>query len=149
VTEIGVRLTEVNGRGAVCFGGLYRQAFGASIFAAVADVACGLPPRELPEATGLVAGQFNLITHASGRVGDLVDFEAAQAFPHLRLFRQRHEHVQPVSEFGVVLGQLELAGTSYEEIHAEAERVRRCVLLRPETSPWHEALPMVAPGVVP
>lgn len=127
LTDSGIRLTEVNGRGAVCFAGIYGPALGASIFAAVADVACGLAPRSRPRPTGRVAGQFNLVTFSSGFAGELVDFVAAAGIPALRMFRSADDYVEPVSEFGVVLGQLELAGSSYEEIHAHAEAVRRHV----------------------
>src|SRR6185295_9842961 len=44
LTADGVRLTEVNGRSAACFGGIYELALEADIFAAVADVACGSAP---------------------------------------------------------------------------------------------------------
>lgn len=134
LTDDGPRLTEVNGRAAVCFNGIYGPALGASIFSAVADVACGRRPRERPRPTGVVAGQFNLISHRSGRAGDAVDFTAAATFPCLRLFRRPDEHVTPVSEFGVVLGQLELVGATYEEIRAQADLVRGRVLRQPDAA---------------
>jgi len=129
-TERGLRLTEVNGRAAVCFAGIYDPVLGASIFEAVADVACGLPPRALPQATGRVAGQFNLITFAEDHAGNLADYTVAETIPELSLFRADDEYVKPMSEFGVVLGQLEIVGDSYGEIHARAEDVRRRVLKR-------------------
>ncbi|MEA2489319.1 MAG: hypothetical protein QOH21_1111 [Acidobacteriota bacterium] len=127
-TADGLRLTEVNGRAAVCFAGIYDPVLGASIFEAVADVACGLPPRGLPQLTGRVAGQFNLITFAEDYAGNLADYSVAETIPELSLFRADDEYVKPMSEFGVVLGQLEIAGDSYDEIHARAEEVRRRVL---------------------
>lgn len=130
ITKDGLRLTEVNGRAAVCFAGIYDPVLGASIFEAVADLACGLPPRATPRDTGLVAGQFNLITFADDYAGNLADYAAAADVEGLSLFRAEHERVRPVSEFGVVLGQLEIAGKSYEELHARAEEVRRRVLKR-------------------
>src|SRR5205085_5338942 len=69
LTDHGVRLTEVNGRSAACFGGIYDLGFGADIFAAVADVATGRPPRNLPRTTGRAAGQFNVITFDDERAG--------------------------------------------------------------------------------
>lgn len=138
LTDGGIRLTEVNGRAAVCFAGIYRPTLGTSVFRAVADVACGHSPSALPRPLGRLAAQFNLITHGSGLAGDLVDFEAASRFPRLRLFRRADEHVEPVSEFGVVLGQMELVGNRYDEIRPEAEYIRRRVLRRPESSPWTE-----------
>jgi hypothetical protein len=41
-----------------------------------------------------------------------------------------------MSEFGIVLAQIDLFGRSYEEIHAEAEALRRRLLKQPESSPW-------------
>jgi hypothetical protein len=125
LTDDGVRLTEVNGRSAACFGGIYELALGADIFAAVAGVACGLAPRVLPRASGRVAGQFNVITFDDDLAGNLLDYDAAKLIPELSAFRRADERVRPVSEFGVVLGQIEIAGDSYAEIHARAEEMRR------------------------
>jgi hypothetical protein len=128
LTDDGVRLTEVNGRSAACFGGIYELALGADIFAAVADVACGRTPRVLPRLSGTVAGQFNVITFEDDLAGNLLDYEAAKAIPEFAAFRGADERVRPVSEFGVVLGQIEIAGHSYAEIHARAEGMRRRLL---------------------
>lgn len=136
MTERGIRLTEVNGRAAVCFAGIYGPALGCSIFEAAADLAAGLPPRALPGPTGRVAGQFNVITFADDFAGNLVDHAAAGEVEGLKLFRREDERVRPVSEFGVVLGQLELAGATYDEIHARAEDVRRRILKQHRSSPW-------------
>jgi hypothetical protein len=125
LTENGVRLTEVNGRSAACFGGIYELALGADIFAAVVDVATGNPPRELPKITGRVAGQFNVITFDDDLAGNLLDYDSAAAMPELSVFRKADERVRPVSEFGVVLGQIEIAGDSYHAIHQRAEEMRR------------------------
>jgi hypothetical protein len=128
LTDDGVRLTEVNGRSAACFGGIYELALGADIFAAVAGVACGLAPRVLPRASGRVAGQFNVITFDDDLAGNLLDYETATLIPEFCAFRRPDERVRPVSEFGVVLGQIEIAGESYAEIHARAEEMRRRLL---------------------
>lgn len=128
LTGDGVRLTEVNGRSAACFGGIYELALGADIFAAVADVATGREPRRLPRSGGTVAGQFNVITFDDDLAGNLLDYEAAAAMPEFSAFRRAEERVRPVSEFGVVLGQIEIAGDSYGEIHARAEEMRRKLL---------------------
>ncbi|MEA2326438.1 MAG: hypothetical protein QOE68_1397 [Thermoanaerobaculia bacterium] len=125
LTENGVRLTEVNGRSAACFGGIYDLALGADIFAAVADVATGQPPRNLPKTTAQVAGQFNVITFDDDVAGNLLDYDAAAAMPEFSAFRRADERVRPVSEFGVVLGQIEIAGDSYAAIHEQAEEMRR------------------------
>jgi hypothetical protein len=128
LTDDGVRLTEVNGRSAVCFGGIYDLALGADIFAAVADVATGRAPRALPIPSGRVAGQFNVITFDDDLAGNLLDYPAAATMPEFSAFRRADERVRPVSEFGVVLGQIEIAGDSYDEIHRRAEGMRRKLL---------------------
>jgi hypothetical protein len=125
LTENEVRLTEVNGRSAACFGGIYELALGADIFAAVADVATGQAPRQLPKSSGRVAGQFNVITFDDDLAGNLLDYDDAAAMPEFSAFRRADERVRPVSEFGVVLGQIEIAGDSYEAIHERAEEMRR------------------------
>ena len=128
LTADGVRLTEVNGRSAACFGGIYELALGADIFAAVADVACGRPPRALPRPGARVAGQFNVITFDDDLAGNLLDYDAARAIPEFSAFRIASERVRPVSEFGVVLGQIEIAGDSYADIQTRAEGMRRTLL---------------------
>lgn len=128
LTADGVRLTEVNGRSAACFGGIYDLALGADIFAAVADVACGRAPGALPRAGVRVAGQFNVITFDDDLAGNLLDYDAAKAISEFSAFRGAEERVCPVSEFGVVLGQIEIAGDTYDEIHARAEGMRRRLL---------------------
>ena len=126
-TADGLRLTEVNGRAAVCFTGLYHAALGADIFTAIADLACGNEPREIPHGTGTVSGQFNVITFANGLAGELVDFEEARRIPELAIYHDRNDLIRPASEFGAVLGQIELSGSSYEAIHQKAEEIRRRV----------------------
>ncbi len=128
LTEGGVRLTEVNGRSAACFGGIYELAFGVDIFAAVADVATGCEPRACPRPAGRVAGQFNVITFDEDLAGNQLDYDTAEAMPEFSAFRRAGERVRPVSEFGVVLGQFEIAGDSYAEIDARAEAMRRKLL---------------------
>jgi hypothetical protein len=128
LTGDGVRLTEVNGRSAACFGGIYDLALGADIFAAVADVATGRAPRALPRAGGQVAGQFNVIAFDDDLAGNLLDYEAAATMPEFSAFRRAEERVRPLSEFGVVLGQFEIVGDSYGEIHQRAAAMRRKLL---------------------
>jgi hypothetical protein len=75
-----------------------------------------------------VAGQFNVITFDDDLAGNLLDYEAAKLIPEFSAFRRVDERVRPVSEFGVVLGQIEIAGDSYAEIHARAEEMRWMLL---------------------
>ncbi|MEA2163325.1 MAG: hypothetical protein QOK37_1452 [Thermoanaerobaculia bacterium] len=128
LTDDGVRLTEVNGRSAACFGGIYELGLGSDIFAAVADVACGAAPRAVPQVSGRVAGQFNVIAFEDDLAGNLLDYNVAKEIPEFSVFRRADERVRSLSEFGVVLGQIEIAGDSYDEIHARAQEMRRRLL---------------------
>ncbi|HXU44194.1 MAG TPA: hypothetical protein VN783_01605 [Thermoanaerobaculia bacterium] len=130
------RQIEINGRSAASFATLYERCLGVSLFSALVEVAGGGAPLVPPAPTGLAGGQFNLITFAEGRVGDLLDVEAAREIPGMSVDLAADALVRPVSEFGVLLAQVELFGGSYEEIHAEAQALRRRLLKVPEASPW-------------
>ena len=131
-TAEGLRLTEINGRAAVCFAGLYRAALGLDIFAAVADLATGAatfrPPFEgLKPAAPIVAGQFNILTFAEGKTRELIDLRAAEQIPEVAIYHDPEDVIRPASEFGAVVGQIELSGMSYEAIHQKANEIRRRV----------------------
>jgi hypothetical protein len=133
----GVTLTEINGRAATCFYNLYRRCLGSCIYEAGLALATGqqlvLPSMST---TAVVGGQFNFITFAEDRAEHLLDFARAQAIPQLSLYVSPGDRVKQVSEFGTVLAQIDLFGRSYEEIHTEADRLRRLLLIRPDCSPW-------------
>ncbi len=134
--EDSVTLTEINGRAATCFYNLYRHCLDACIYEAGLQLACGRGPAVNIGAARLVGGQFNFITFADDRADRLFDFERARAIPGLTLYFSEQDHIKQMSEFGIVLAQLDLFGRSYGEIHAEAERLRRLLLKQPEKSPW-------------
>lgn len=128
-TANGIVTTEINGRAAVCFNGLYELALGRSIFPDVARLACGIKPQPFgPPAPSRVSGQFNLTTFSEGEAGALLDYRAAENVAGLSFLRSSSEHVRAISQFGVVLAQLEIAGGSYEEISAQADRARQRLL---------------------
>lgn len=129
-------LTEINGRAAVCFGGLYEACLGRPILESVVALAGGSRRGPSPVHCGVVGGQYNLVTFAEGRVADLIDVEAALATPNLWLLRDPPEHVRPCSAFGVVLAQVELYGERFEDLETEADLLRHRLLRRPEASPW-------------
>ncbi len=136
--EDDVTLTEMNGRAATCFYQLYRRCLGACVYEAGLQLACGCNPASDTRAAKQVGGQFNFITFAEGRADRLLDFARARTIPGVTLYFSEADSVRQMSEFGVVLAQVDLFGASYEEIHAEAERLRRMVLKQPEQSPWAE-----------
>jgi hypothetical protein len=131
-----VTLTEINGRAATCFYNLYRQCLGACIYEAGITLACGRNPAMALGFTDVVGGQFNFITFAEDRAESLLDFARARTIPQLTLYFSAGDWVKQVSEFGIVLAQIDLFGRSYEEIHAGADRLRRLLLKQPERSPW-------------
>lgn len=133
-----VTLTEINGRAATCFYQLYRRCLDACVYEAGLQLACGRNPSvELGKAKR-VGGQFNFITFAEDQADCLLDFERARAIPEMTLYFSEHDQVRQMSEFGIVLAQLDVFGDSYDEIHAEAERLRRMILKQPGQSPWGE-----------
>ena len=134
--EDGVTLTEVNGRAATCFYQLYRQCLDACIYEAGLSLASGRAPSLNPARRPVVGGQFNLITFAEDAAENLLDHEQAQAVPGITIYFEPGSQVRQMSEFGIVLAQVDLFGDSYEEIHAQAEELRRRLLKRPELSPW-------------
>ena len=131
-----VTLTEVNGRAATCFYNLYRRCLGACIYEAGLRLAGGQSPPPPPRSTDVVGGQFNLITFGEDVAENLFDFRRAQAVDELTIYVEPGQEIRPVSEFGVVLAQIDLFGPSYAAIHAEAEALRRRLLKQPAHSPW-------------
>jgi hypothetical protein len=131
-----VTLTEINGRAATCFYNLYRRCLGSCVYEAGLALATGRPLAVPSTTTGVVGGQFNFITFAEDLAEHLFDFEQARTIPQLTLYVSPRDRVKQVSEFGTVLAQIDLFGPSYEEIYAEAERLRRLLLKKPESSPW-------------
>ena len=136
--EDTVTLTEINGRAATCFYNLYRRCLGSCIYEAGLALATGRPLVLPSTSIGVIGGQFNFITFAEDEAEQLFDFAQARTIPQLSLYVSPGDQVKQVSEFGTVLAQIDLFGQSYEEIHAEAERLRRWLLKKPEWSPWAE-----------
>lgn len=131
-----VTLTEINGRAATCFYNLYRRCLDACVYEAGLQLAGGQAPRRLPTPTDQVGGQFNVITFGEDVAERLFDFEQAQTVSGLTVYVEPGQEIRPVSEFGVVLAQIDLFGLSYDTIHTEAEELRRRLLKQPADSPW-------------
>ena len=131
-----VTLTEVNGRAATCFYNLYRRCLGACVYEAGLTLASGRAPQPPLIPTDIVGGQFNFITFGEDLAENLFDFTQAQEVSDLTIYVEPGQEIRPVSEFGVVLAQIDLFGPSYAAIHAEAEVLRRRMLKHPAHSPW-------------
>jgi hypothetical protein len=134
--EDAVTLTEINGRAATCFYNLYRHCLGSCVYEAGLQLAGGKNPAVNLGTAKRVGGQFNFITFAEDRADRLLDFERARSIPGISLYFSETDPVRQMSEFGIVLAQLDLFGSRYEEIHTEAERLRRLLLRQPQQSPW-------------
>lgn len=131
-----VTLTEVNGRAATCFYHLYRRCLGACVYEAGLRLAGGQPPQPNLMQTDIVGGQFNFITFGEDMAENLFDFTRAQEVSDVTIYVEPGQEIRPVSEFGVVLAQVDLFGPSYAAIHADAEALRRRLLKQPAHSPW-------------
>ncbi len=131
-----VTLTEVNGRAATCFYNLYRRCLGACVYEAGLTLAGGQAPQPPLRQTEVVGGQFNFITFGEDLAENLFDFTRAQEVSDLATYVEPGQEIRPVSEFGVVLAQIDLFGPSYAAIHAEAAALRRRLLKQPAHSPW-------------
>ena len=131
-----VTLTEVNGRAATCFYHLYRRCLGACVYEAGLTLAGGQRPQPPLRQTDVVGGQFNFITFGEDMAENLFDFTQAREVADLTIYVEPGQEIRPVSEFGVVLAQIDLFGPSYAAIHAEAEALRRRLLKQPAHSPW-------------
>ena len=129
--EDSVTLTEVNGRAATCFYDLYRNCLGACIYEAGLALACGHAPTLENARHDVVGGQFNLISFAEDAAENLLDHEHARTIPGLTIYFEEGSQVKQMSEFGIVLAQIDLFGQSYEEIHHQAEALRRRLLKQP------------------
>ncbi|NKC14434.1 MAG: ATP-grasp domain-containing protein [Gammaproteobacteria bacterium] len=134
--EKSVTLTEVNGRAATCFYDLYRNCLGACIYEAGLALACGQSPQLDSTGPNVVGGQFNLITFAEDAADNLLDHEQARVIPNMTIYCEEGSQVKQISEFGIVLAQVDLFGQSYEEIHDQAEELRCRLLKQPDSSPW-------------
>ena len=126
----------MNGRAATCFYNLYRNCLGACIYEAGLALACGRDLQPQLAQTDVVGGQFNFITFGEDVAENLFGFTRAGEIDGLTLYIEPGQEIRPVSEFGVVLAQIDLFGPSYEAIHAEADALRRRLLKQPAHSPW-------------
>ena len=131
-----VTLTEVNGRAATCFYSLYRRCLGACVYEAGLALASGQAPQPDLTQTDVVGGQFNFITFGKDVAENLFNFAQAQSVSDMTIYVEPGQEIRPVSEFGVVMAQIDLFGPSYEAIRAEAEALRRRLLKQPAHSPW-------------
>ncbi len=137
-------LTELNGRSAASFDGLYNRcltigdgdrATPATVFENTVRLACGQPPTPAPRLNGVVGGQFNFLTFGYGRAADLIDCPAAEE-AGVSLFVDPDDEIEPLSDLGTVLAQVELFGPEYAAVKRRADDLRRRLLKRPEESPW-------------
>ncbi|NES21629.1 MAG: hypothetical protein F6K41_22550 [Symploca sp. SIO3E6] len=66
----------------------------------------------------------------------MLDFELATSLPNLELRVTPQQEIAAISASGCPLATVNLVGSSYEEIHKQANSLRRQLLKQPEFFPW-------------
>ena len=122
----GAVLIEINPRAATTFYNLYRETFSYDVYRAGLELCLGMKPR-IHLDHGKTGGQFNIVTAREGKVKDLFNLDISFPF-HTELFLKGDEKIRQLSEYGVVVGQMEIVGDTYDEIKAIADKYREKVI---------------------
>ena len=123
-----IKLIEINARAATTFYNLYRRVLGYDVYRAGIELCLGQQPTVRCAANG-VGGQFNVLTTQEGSSSDLFDYDVP--IPHFTdLFIAANTPIRQLSEYGVVIAQIELFGDKFAEIEATANAYRRRLLKR-------------------
>lgn len=123
-----IKLIEINARAATTFYNLYRRVLGYDVYRAGVELCLGQQPKVRCTANG-VGGQFNMLTTQEGSSSDLFDYEVP--IPDFTdLFIPANTPIRQLSEYGVVIAQIELFGDTFAEIAARANAYRQRLLKR-------------------
>lgn len=116
-------LIEANSRAAVCFNYLYKKLYGYDSVKAGLELCVGKKP-SIPEfKTELFGGQFNINTKKEGPVSKI--FNLPKRFPYkTRYFFNDKDYIRQLSEFGTVIAQMDITGSSYADIKKKADNLR-------------------------
>ena len=123
-----IKLIEINARAATTFYNLYRRVLGYDVYQAGVELCLGQRPAVRCTAEG-VGGQFNVITTQEGNSSDLFDYDVHIPF-FTDLFIKSGTPIRQLSEYGIVIAQIELLGDTFAEIGATANAYRRRLLKR-------------------
>ena len=123
-----IKLIEINARAATTFYNLYRHVLGYDVYQAGIELCLGQQPEVSCRANG-VGGQFNVLTTQEGSSSDLFDYDVP--IPDFTdLFIAADTPVRQLSEYGVVIAQIELFGDVFAEIESTANAYRQRLLKR-------------------
>ena len=123
-----IKLIEINARAATTFYNLYRRVLGYDVYRAGVELCLGQQPEVSCRANG-VGGQFNVLTTQEGSSSDLFDYDVP--IPDFTdLFIPADTPIRQLSEYGVVIAQIELFGDTFAELEATANAYRRRLLKR-------------------
>ncbi|MEL7039227.1 MAG: ATP-grasp domain-containing protein [Cyanobacteria bacterium J06592_8] len=138
VSEKGeIKVMEINGRMIPISASLYRQCLNqGDPYTAIISIGMGEKPKN-PTLNGLVGGIFYMTTFAKDIAKNLFDFELANQFYNLEIRASPEQEITKISASGLTLATVNLVGNSYEEIHQQANDIRRKLLKKPEFSPWN------------
>ena len=127
-----IKLIEINARAATTFYNLYRHVLGYDVYQAGIELCLGQQPTVRCIANG-VGGQFNVLTTQEGSSSDLFDYDVP--IPDFTdLFIPADTPIRQLSEYGVVIAQIELFGDTFAEIESTANAYRRRLLKRDASS---------------
>ncbi len=138
VSEEGeIKIMEINGRMIPVCASLYRQCLNqGDSYTALIEIGMGCQPKT-PTLNGKVGGIFYITTFGEDLAQNLFDFEMAHSLPNLEFRVTPEQEITEISTSGFALATVNLVGNSYEEIHQQANSLRRQLLKKPELSPWN------------
>ena len=138
VSEEGeIKIMEINGRMIPVSASLYRQCLNqGDPYTALIEIGMGYQPKT-PTLNGKVGGIFYITTFGEDLAQNLFDFEMAYSLPNLEIRVTPEQEITEISTSGFALATVNLVGNSYEEIHQQANNLRRQLLKEPELSPWN------------
>lgn len=132
-----IKIMEINGRMIPISASLYRQCLNqGDPYTALIQIGMGYQPK-IPTLNGLVGGIFYITTFGQDLAKNLFDFEIAQSLSNLEIRVIPEQEITETSASGFPLATVNLVGNSYEEIHQQANSLRKQLLKQPELSPWN------------
>lgn len=120
-------LIEINSRAATCFYNLYKEIYDYDVYEAQSLLCLGIDPEVKLKTPVKIGGQYNIITLKEGDSSKIFDYELPVPF-HINRFINEHHHIHQLSEFGIVIEQIEIFGSSYNSINRKADNWRKALL---------------------
>jgi hypothetical protein len=138
VSQAGdIKIMEINGRMIPISATLYRQCLNqGGPYTALIQIGMGDMPKT-PTLNGLVGGIFYIQTFGKDIANNLFNFDLAKEISNVEIRASPQQEIAANSSSGFALATVNLVGNSYEEIHKQANIIRRQLLKQPESSPWN------------